>query len=201
MKRIARVALALCIAGPLAAQSLETRTIELRHLKPDEAVSLLRPYLVSQAGSVSLVSMRIPIVTVKDTPENIARMERVLAKYDHSPATIRLVFQLIEADTGPKTVTASNDRALSSDLDATLRSVLRFASYKLLAQGVATAGEYSMISQQLANADANTTYDISATVGLIRLSDATLQEQVVTRAASTSAPPSTHRQPARCISM
>lgn len=195
MKTLLRAVLMLSLALPASAQTapatkgatLETRTFELRHLKPEEAVSLLRPYLVSGGGTVSAVATHIPIVTIKDVPENIAKMESVLAKYDHSPATIRLVFQLIEADTGIKLANASNS-GVSSDIDATLRSVLRFSSYKLLAQGVATAGEFQMLSQRLANADANSTYELSAEVGSIRLSDATISAPANVRNASTSNP-------------
>jgi hypothetical protein len=179
MRTVIAVALALAFAGTATAQvepksPLETKTIELKHLKPDEAVSLLKPYLVNVAGSVSWVSPNMPIITIKDVAENLSRMEKVLAKYDHSPATIRLVFQLIEADTGPRMVSTSAER-VSSDLDATLRSVLRFSAYRVLAQGIATSGEYSNISQKLAKADEFSYYNISAEVGTIRLSDATLQ--------------------------
>jgi len=179
MRTLVALALVVSIAGSAGAQPepknpLETKTIELKHLKPDEAISLLRPYLVNIGGSVSGVSPNMPIITIRDIPDNLARMEKVLAKYDHSPATIRLVFQLIEADTGPRLISANAER-VSSDLDATLRSVLRFSAYRLLAQGVATSGEYSNISQKLAKADDISFYNISAEVGTIRLSDATLQ--------------------------
>jgi hypothetical protein len=181
MRTLLAFTLGVCMAGSAAAQveptrkePLETKTIELKHMKPDEAISLLRPYLVNIGGSVSGVAPNMPIITIKDVPENLARMERVLAKYDHSPATIRLVFQLIEADTGPRMVATSAEK-LSSDLDATLRSVLRFSAYRLLAQGIATSGEYSTISQKLAKADDISYYSISAEVGTIRLSDVTLQ--------------------------
>jgi hypothetical protein len=179
MRTLVALALGICVAGSATAQveprnPLETKTIELKHLRPEEAVSLLKPYIVNIGGSVSWVAPNMPIITIKDVPENLARMEQVLAKYDHSPATIRLVFQLIEADTGPRMVATSTEQ-LSSDLDATLRSVLRFSAYRLLAQGIATSGEYSSISQKLAKADENSYYSISADVGTIRLSDATLR--------------------------
>ena len=172
MMRFVHIGAALCLAtGSIAAQTLETKTIELRHLKPIEAVKLLSPYVRSTGGGVFDVSEKILIVTVRDTPDNIAIMERVLAKYDHSPATIRLVFQLIEADTGNRMVATAGRSAVSMDLDSTLRSVLKFPSYRLLAQGVATAGEFSNVSQRLANADGNFSYALTAEVGTIRLSD------------------------------
>ena len=192
MRSLIALALGLSVAASAAAQvepkQLETKTIELKHLKPEEAVSLLKPYIVNSLGTVTWVSPTMPIVTIKDVPENIVRMEKVLAKYDHSPATIRLVFQLIEADTGPRMVSASNNRPLASDLDATLRSVLRFSSYRVIGQGMATSGENSVIYQKLALADSGGwvyTYDIRAQLGTIRLSDATLQANAATRLASS----------------
>lgn len=195
MKYLVALALGLSIAGSASAQvepkrQLETKTIELKHLKPEEAVSLLTPYIVNASGTVSWVSPNMPIVTIKDVPENIGRMEKVLAKYDHSPATIRLVFQLIEADTGPRMVSASNNRPLATDLDATLRSVLRFSSYRVIGQGMATSGENSAIYQKLALADSGGwvyTYDIRAELGTIRLSDATLQAAATTVRAANAA--------------
>lgn len=190
MRKLLALALTFGLTGTASAQAipdskitLEAKTIELKHLKPDEATNLLKPYLTSAFGSVSSVSPTMPIITIKDVPENIARMEKVLAKYDHSPATIRLVFQLIEADTGMRLVAAANNR-VSSDLDATLRSVLRFSSYRLIGQGMATTGEDTYLYQKLATADTVGwiyTYDITASVGSIRLSDATLQAAAVRR--------------------
>ena len=184
MRKIFAIASLACIAASAGGQApntrqpapLEAKTIELKHLKADEAVNLLKPYLVNAAGSVTWIAPGKPIITIKDIPANIPRMEQVLAKYDHSPATIRLVFQLIEADTGPRLTNAANSRALESDLDATLRSVLRFSGYRLAAQSVMTTGENNRVTQKLAPADSMGyyTYDIEAYVGTIRLSDQTL---------------------------
>ena len=171
MSKFLMFVLALGFAGAAKAQSpIETKTIELKHMKPDEAISLLKPYLVNAGGSVTGVGT-MPIVTIRDVSENIPKMEKVLAKYDHSPATIRLVFQLIEADTGPKLGNASNTRPVASDLDATLRSVLRFSGYRLMAQGVATSGENAFVTQRLAPADTigYFMYDIMAEIGRIRV--------------------------------
>jgi hypothetical protein len=190
MRRLLTLVLAIGFAASARAQSsIETKTIELKHMKPEEAISLLKPYLVNGGGSVTGVG-NMAIVTIRDVSENIAKMEKVLAKYDHSPATIRLVFQLIEADTGPRLTNASNARPVASDLDATLRSVLRFTGYRLVAQGVATSGENSIVMQRFAPADSISyfTYDILASVGTIRLSDATLLAPMSTKAASTGQP-------------
>lgn len=171
MRKLLSVVFILGFAAVAHAQSsIETKTIELKHMKPDEAISLLRPYLVNAGGSVTGVGT-MPIVTIRDVSDNIPKMEKVLAKYDHSPATIRLVFQLIEADTGPKLGNASNTRPVASDLDATLRSVLRFSGYRMMAQGVATSGENGYVTQRLAPADTSGyyMYDIMAEIGRIRV--------------------------------
>lgn len=172
MRRMFAALALLGVTSAVSAQTpLDTKTVELRHLKPAEAVKLLKPYIVSTGGGVFDVSEKLPIITIRDVPENIAKMERVLARYDHTPATIRLVFQLIEADTGPRLVSASNTRQLPVDLDSTLRSVLRFPNYRVIGQGVATAGEASWVTQQLASAGYGETYDLNAEIGLIRLGD------------------------------
>ena len=171
MKRIALLA-ALCIAGTAAAQDvpLEVKTVELKQLKPSEAAKLLSPYIVNRSmGGVYDVSDKLPIITIKDVPSNIAKLEQVLARYDRSPATIRLVFQLIEADTGPRLMNASNPSArVPMDLDSTLRSVLKFPAYRLLSQGIASVGELTEASQQMGEAGDNMVYKLLTRVGAIR---------------------------------
>ena len=176
MRLFAVGALVLAL-GSAQAQSLDTRTIELRHLTPSEAVKLLKPYIKATGWGVFDVSERIPVVTVRDTPENVAIMERVLAKFDRSPATIRLVFQLIEADTGHRLIAASN--SVGAYLDTTLRSVLKFPTYRLLSQAVATAGEFTNVQQQLLG-EADTSFDIHAEVGAIQASPGTAPSMITT---------------------
>ena len=171
MKRLLGVMAALCIAASAGAQQarIETKTIELKHLKPAEAVKLLRPYIINGGGGVFDVSETIPVITIRDVAENVEKMERVLAKYDRSPATVRFVFQLIEADTGPRLISASNTKdRVPVDLDSTLRSVLRFPSYRLLAQGIATTGELAEASQQMGEAGDGMVYKLLTRVGQIR---------------------------------
>jgi hypothetical protein len=176
MKRLLGGIAVLCIATSAGAQQpsrVDTKTIELKHLKPAEAVRLLRPYIINAAGGVFDVSETIPIVTIRDVADNIERMEKVLAKYDHSPATVRLVFQLIEADTGNRLIAASNTRnQIPVELDSTLRSVLRFPVYRLLSQGVSSTGENAMVRQTLGEAGPGVSYFLQATVGTIRIRDA-----------------------------
>ena len=175
MKQLLSAIAVLCVATTLGAQQprMETKTIELKHLKPSEAVKLLRPYVVSSGGGVYDVAENMPIITIRDAADNIDRMEKVLAKYDHTPAAVRLVFQLIEADTGPRMINASNvSEQVPVELDSTLRSVLRFPVYRLKAQGIATTGELSYISQQMGDAGDGLHYSLSANVGPIKVQDA-----------------------------
>jgi hypothetical protein len=177
MKSLPQLAFVLCVAaGSVGAQAVDTKTVELHHLKPREAVKLLSPYVKAKDGGVFDVGDNIAIITMRDTPENIARMERVLAKYDHTPQTIRLVFQLIEADTGPRFATVGNDGRVSIDLDSTLRSVLKFPTYRLLAQGVASVGEFADLHQELPTRDSMWVYSLTANVGAIHIGDVGLAE-------------------------
>ncbi len=176
MKRTLAALMVLGMTGTAVAQDskVETKTIELKQLKPAEAARLLRPYIVNAGGGVYEVSDMLPIITVKDVATNFEILERVLAKYDQPPATIRLVFQLIEADTGPR-ASVSTAHSIPVDLDATLRSVLKFPSYRLLAQGVATVGEFSKVTQQFASAYRTATpaegmYQLIAEIGSVRVS-------------------------------
>ena len=171
MKSLERFALALLLAASSArAQATETKTVDLRHLKPKEAAKLLSPYVKAPSGGVFDVGDNISVITLRDTPDNIAVMEQVLAKYDHTPATIRLVFQLIEADTGRQRGPA--DR-VDADLDATLRSVLRFPSYRTVSRSVASVGEFVNLSQELPtdNRDKQWKYTLRASIGAIRVDD------------------------------
>jgi type II secretory pathway component GspD/PulD (secretin) len=176
MMRTTIVVAALCVGGIARAQdaTLEVKTVELKQLKPAEAAKLLNPYIVNRtSGGVYDVSDKLPIITIKDVPSNIARLEQVLARYDRSPATIRLVFQLIEADTGPRLVNASNPSRVPMDLDSTLRSVLKFPAYRLLSQGIASVGELTEASQQMGEAGDGMVYKLLTRVGSIRTSGGT----------------------------
>ncbi len=198
MRSLFQLAFALSIAaGLVGAQDVDTKTVELHHLKPKEAVKLLSPYVKAKDGGVFDVGDNISIVTMRDTPENIVRMERVLAKYDHAAQTIRLVFQLIEADTGPRFAMVGNDGRVSIDLDSTLRSVLKFPTYRLLAQGVASVGEFADVRQELPTRDSTWVYTLTANVGAIHVGDVTVGESESLK--TSAGGPSVARKPASTV--
>ena len=141
--------LALALAsGSLGAQQptimpeVEVRTFTLRHLRPENAVKAVEPYIVSPNGGVFGPSdsfMRA--ITVRETPRALARIDSVLDALDQPPATVRLRFQLIAAQDE-----AARDPRIAS-LDSTLRDLFRFQGYRLLAQTVVSVSEWNSFSQ------------------------------------------------------
>ncbi len=152
MKRLL-VALAIGFAPSIGAaqQQAATRTggdivvktITLKHLTSAEATQLLQPYVQTTGGGVHAV-LNVRAVTIREVPKVFAEMERVLAMYDRSPATVTLNFQLIAAEN-----TNTRDPAVAG-LDSLLRGVLKYSGYRLLRTTVATAGENERVSQTLA---------------------------------------------------
>jgi hypothetical protein len=161
------VAISTATAGAQQTGSASTRTgtdmvvktITLRHLNSTEAMQLLTPYGQTAGGGVFQVP-GVRAVTIREVPKVIAEMERVLAIYDRSPATVTLNFQLIAAEnSGPR------DPAVAG-LDSLLRGVLKFSGYRLLRTTVANASENERVSQSLA-ADQET-YTLRVFVSQIR---------------------------------
>jgi hypothetical protein len=98
-------------------------------------------------------------VTVRETPLNYARMLKVLADYDRSPATISLHFQLILAEKSAGDRAVTRDQSLAV-LDSLLRDVLRFNSYRLLGTAVASATEGDRVTQTIAGDDERLTLEV-----------------------------------------
>jgi hypothetical protein len=156
MNVIRTLVLAATIAAAASAQAQQTgapqprsnpdivvKTITLRHLSANDATQLLSPYVQTPGGGVYAVP-GIRGVTIREVPKVLAEMEKILASYDRSPATVTLNFQLIAAEeVGPR------DPALAG-LDSLLRGVLKFSGYRLLRTTVANATENSSVSQSLA---------------------------------------------------
>jgi hypothetical protein len=134
---------AACGRGP----RLETRTFALRHLNRDEAQEIILPYVYQdrprEKGAISAAQNAI---TVRETSDNLDRIARVLAQYDRPQPSVRLTFAIISADGA-----ARSDSSIR-DVEATLRSLFRFRSYALVAQGVMTGTVNSGSAQMLAGA-------------------------------------------------
>jgi len=156
MPRLATLACLALLPLPLAAasalraqegaQPIVVRTFTLRHLHPESVKRLVQPYILSTKGGVFEAGHPIRAITVRETPENLARIDSLIRAHDRSPATLTFRFQLIAAEDQP-----TRDPAIVG-LDSTLRGLLRFAGYRLLSQAVVTVGEAQHFAQTL-NAD------------------------------------------------
>lgn len=138
------LAASLLGACGIGAPDLDTRTFELKHLRPPEASAIIAPYVYAdrQAGKGTL-SIGGTTITVRETPDNLDKIARVLAEYDRPQATVRLSFRLIQAN-GVGAV----DPALA-DIESTLRGLFRFRGYRLMGEGVVSGIEGSEVSQML----------------------------------------------------
>jgi hypothetical protein len=161
--RLALPGLLLLAAACGRAPRLDTRTFELRHLTGNEAAEMVSPYVyVDRQGAEGRLSYSGNTFTVRETPDNLERIERVLAEYDRPRPTVRLHFQIIQANGAART-----DPAIA-DVEAVLRRLFRFAGYRLVAQAVAGGREDSEFSQTLMGGE--TLYAIAGSIQQVRTS-------------------------------
>lgn len=154
---LASAALAGCGSGP----GLETRTFELAHLEPMEAVEMVAPYVYTDRSEAPGVVSHFPGgITVRETPDNLAKIERVLGRFDRAKPAVRLHFQIIEADG----VTERDPRI--ADVESALRELFRFDGYRLVTEAQMGAVEGSSSMQALRQE--GTEYGIRAVVQRIR---------------------------------
>jgi len=151
---------------------LDTRTYAVSHLRPHEASALIEPYVYGdREGAPGSYSAGEAAITVRETPDNLDKIERVLAEYDVPRSDVRLRFQLIEANGF-----TDSDPAIA-DVEAELRKVFQFRGYRLGGEAVVTATDGSRIEQALAGSDGF--YSVEAIVywaqaDLIRLENVSL---------------------------
>ena len=120
--------LTACDLGP----SLEVRTFQVDTTDTEQLQSvgvLIQPYVYKDRpnapGSMS-VSTAANAITVRETPDNLDRIERMLAQLDLAQtASVRLIFQLIEANG------AGEADPTIADVVEELRKTFRFAGYSL----------------------------------------------------------------------
>ena len=127
--------------------ALDTRTFALRYLSPDEARSLVAPYVFTdRTNSPGAMSATNGAITVRETRDNLERITRMLAQFDLPRPLVRLTFHLIQADG-----VATSDPAIA-DVEAVLRKLFRFRGYRLVEEGVFSATEGGEVNQQLGSA-------------------------------------------------
>lgn len=137
---------AILLAGCRREPRLETRTFQLNHLRADVAAEVIGPYVyddrpgakgrLSESGSARTI-------TVRETPDNLEKIARVLEQYDRAKPTVALHFQIIEADGG-----APRDDAIA-EVEQVLRGLFRYQGYRLLADAAIATDAGTMIEQTL----------------------------------------------------
>jgi hypothetical protein len=138
---------ALVVIAACGGPRLDTRTFQLKNLYGAEAARLLGPYVFTDRkdapGAMSYVEGSI---TVRETPDNLDKIARVLAQLDRPEPSVQLHFQIIEADGAP-----ARDPAIA-DIESALRKLFRFKGYRLIAEATAGGIEGSRVRQQISGA-------------------------------------------------
>jgi len=125
--------LAFCDSGP----DLDVRTFPLQHRSGYEAAELIAPYVFTdREGAPGQMSATSDAISVRESPDNLDKIARVLETFDVPVPALRLRFQLIEADSFRE-----EDPAIAHVVTQ-LRELFRFQGYRLLGEAVVqVAGE------------------------------------------------------------
>jgi hypothetical protein len=122
---------------------LETRTFEVLYLEDWVAETLVEPYVYSgRPGAPGKASVVEGKLTVRETHENLQRIEETLAEFDLPKPVVRLTFQIIEAngDTGVDPEIAG--------VEAALRQLFRFEGYRLVGEVMVHGTEGNEVFQE-----------------------------------------------------
>ena len=143
-----RAAFALLALSLLAAcgrsPRLETRTFALHYLYSGLAERILAPYVdTGRPGAPGAMSLTPSTLTVRETPDNLDRIARVLAQYDRPEPSVRLTFKVIQADG------AARPDSSIREIEGVLRSLFRFQGYALVAEGLVTGAQNARSRQTL----------------------------------------------------
>jgi hypothetical protein len=141
---LAAVALSFgaCAAGDGVPET-ETRTFEVLYLDDWVVERLVEPYVYSgREGAPGMASVVQGKLTVRETPENLRRIEETLLEFDRPKPMVRLVFQIIEAN-GEQGV----DPRIA-DVETALRQLFRFDGYRLLGEVMVYGTEGNELFQE-----------------------------------------------------
>ncbi len=137
--------------------ALETRTFRFEHLQPGQVHGLLEAYVWEEreagGGSMSLMDGG---VTIRETRDNLDRIEEVLSEFDRPQDDVQLFFQIIEANGSAET-----DVRIAG-VESELRKLFAFEGYRLAAESAVTATDGSSISQGMRTDHSH--YEVSADV-------------------------------------
>jgi hypothetical protein len=136
----AMTASAACGRSP----ALDTRTFDLHYLDPGSAEAMISPYVFTdRPGAAGKLSTSEHTLTVRETPDNLEKIARVLAEHDTPQPWVRLHFQIIEADGG-----GPADPRIAG-VETELKKLFRFSGYRLLGEAVVSGTARSAIQQSV----------------------------------------------------
>ena len=163
MTAVLVLSIAAC-SGP----QLETQTFELAFLDAQTAASLIEPYVYfdreGTPGTISTAGdMASHLITVRETRDNLDKIQRVLSEYDKPAPMVQLHFQLIEANGA-----VTSDPAIE-DVESALRRLFKFEGYRLLADAMLGGVEGSEVMQGMGGGDRD--FQIQAQIRDVRGSD------------------------------
>jgi len=124
-----RIALALMLAGALAAQQKEERTTKLVILKyadPDRLAGV-----ISQFGAQVITNGQMKAMTLSGLPSQIAAAEAALARLDVAPKTVELVVHFV-VGSDQANLTGSTVPADVRDVITQLKNTFTFKEYRML---------------------------------------------------------------------
>jgi hypothetical protein len=150
------------LAGCSREPELDTRTFPLSYLDRDVAAGLIQPYVFTdRAKAAGTMSATQNTVTVRETPDNLDKIARVLAQYDVPQPWVQLHFQVIEADG------ASGPDPRIADVETQLRKLFRFQGYRLVAEAQVSGAARSSLLQNIAG-QGEQSYRIQVGIGSVR---------------------------------
>jgi hypothetical protein len=115
---------------------VETRTFRVENLGEEQTLELLGPYVYSDRESnPGSLSVAMGAVTVRETTDNLEKIERVLAEFDKPLPIMRLRFQLIAANGA-----AGEPDPRIADVVEQLKGLFRFDGYRLLGETFVNVG-------------------------------------------------------------
>lgn len=166
--------------GRSTTPKLEVRTFQMKYLRPRDAAAMVEPYVFTDregAPGTIAANEATHTVTVRETPDNLDKIARVLAEHDRAEASsVRLQFQIIEADGA-----APPDSGIA-DVVTELRKLFRYEGYRRVADALLTGSSHQDFRQIVSGADG---YRINGSVGQIAVSEGTgsfpLQVALITR--------------------
>jgi hypothetical protein len=122
---------------------LETRTFEVIYLEDYVAETLVEPYVyVGRGQAPGMASVVDGKLTVRETRDNLQRIEEVLLEFDRPTPVVRLTFQIIEANGGTET-----DPEIA-EVEEALRQLFRFDGYRLVGEVMVHGTEGNQVSQE-----------------------------------------------------